>query len=144
MRVNDDSIFIFTLNNLDTVLSQTQMTWVVVVVTYSGVSVFSGAAGVRAYLIFLCRPACGPHKLHNGHKNSYYEPTYQHHEDSSDVLQPQTWKKTWECNTERVQHRKFWSQYYRSWLLLLSMVYSYIAYISWSDFIIYIFIVFFS
>lgn len=74
-----------------TVTSQTQTTWLVAVVTYSGVSVVSGAAGVRAYLISLCRPARGPHKLHNGHKNSYYEPTYQHHEDSSDVLHTQTW-----------------------------------------------------
>lgn len=68
------------------VTSQTQTAWLVGVVTYSWVSVVSDGAGVRAYLICLGRAARGPHKLHNGYKNSYYEPTYQHNKYPADIL----------------------------------------------------------
>lgn len=62
--------------------------------TYWGVSVGSARAGMRAYLIGLCRATCGPHKLHNGHKHSNNEAADQDHKDASDVLHAQTWKST--------------------------------------------------
>lgn len=67
-----------------------QKGWHVAMVTYWGVSVGSAWAGMGAYLIGLCGAACGPNKLHDGHKHSNDQTTDQHHEDAPDVLHAQT------------------------------------------------------